>query len=318
MVFALRLVLTGMLVLAAAGKLQSWSDAVKATKEFGVRGPLVPITTAAVILFELLAAVLLLTPQYRFGAGIAGALLTLFSVALSRALALGRRPVCRCFGRLSRGPVSWRSLPRNALLLLIAVAVLTLPPSTGAPSGLVVLVIAFVAALAAQTVVLVAVLRQQGRMLKRLDDLERWRATTSDHIFLPFQVPLPTGIESSRHSGEAVALLFADHDCPTCHQTVPDVLAREDVRRRWVLVVPDRRPWPDLPPDLLVLVDNDSRWARACRVSVVPTVVLVDPAGWVHLPPATGSRAIHALLDAESVSREDPAQPSPTLNLARP
>ena len=54
-------------------------------------------------------------------AWLAVALLGAFSALLAYRLAQGRRPVCACFGRLSRRPIGPLTLVRNAALLGLAV-----------------------------------------------------------------------------------------------------------------------------------------------------------------------------------------------------
>ena len=53
---------------------------------------------------------------------VAVALLGSFTALLVVRLRQGRRPVCACFGRLSRRPIGWSSIVRNGVLIGLAAA----------------------------------------------------------------------------------------------------------------------------------------------------------------------------------------------------
>ena len=53
---------------------------------------------------------------------VAVALLGSFTALLVLRLRQGRRPVCACFGRLSRRPIGWSSIVRNVVLISLAAA----------------------------------------------------------------------------------------------------------------------------------------------------------------------------------------------------
>lgn len=54
----------------------------------------------------------------------AAAMLLAFTVALVRVLAAGQRPPCMCFGAVRAKPVSWSSVVRNVVLVVVACAVI--------------------------------------------------------------------------------------------------------------------------------------------------------------------------------------------------
>ena len=113
-------------------------------------------------------------------------LLVAFSVAIVRALLQGRRPDCHCFGQLHSMPAGWTTLARDVWLAIIAafVAIMgwqDLGPSafswvqhvsTGAlvASGGVLLLIAV---LGFDAWFSLELLRQNGRILLRLEAIER-------------------------------------------------------------------------------------------------------------------------------------------------
>ncbi|HEX2038973.1 MAG TPA: MauE/DoxX family redox-associated membrane protein [Acidimicrobiales bacterium] len=58
----------------------------------------------------------------RWTAGAAAVLLAAFTVVVARRVRAGDREPCGCFGRLSRRPVTGRTVARNVALLALAVA----------------------------------------------------------------------------------------------------------------------------------------------------------------------------------------------------
>ncbi len=113
------------------------------------------------------------------------ALLLLFVSGISANLARGRKPECHCFGQLHSSPAGWKTLARNGVLAAFAgfvlwqgydgtgpsavawVADLSTNQSLGLVGGLVTLGL-----LAAQWWFLIHLLRQNGRLLTRIEALE--------------------------------------------------------------------------------------------------------------------------------------------------
>ena len=110
-------------------------------------------------------------------------MLALFSGAIGVSLARGRRPDCHCFGQVHSAPIGWSTLMRNLGLACIAAFVVWLGGGDTAPSfaGLTgsfpdsqmlntsvnLLIFLSMAALLFQ------LLRQQGRVLLRLESIDR-------------------------------------------------------------------------------------------------------------------------------------------------
>src|SRR5205823_3383156 len=137
-------------------------------------------------LAELAVAMALLLPATAWwGALGAFALLLLFVGGIGYNLARGRTPDCHCFGQLHSAPAGWPTLIRNLVLAVVAAVVVIFGWSTPELSvvdwlaplslsqrvdvlvGLMVLVL-----LLAGGWMLVHVLRQQGRLLLRIEALE--------------------------------------------------------------------------------------------------------------------------------------------------
>ncbi|HUQ15689.1 MAG TPA: MauE/DoxX family redox-associated membrane protein [Gemmatimonadales bacterium] len=192
---AARLVLSLVLVVAGIAKLGDRAGTRQAMRDFGVPGPLAPALGLLLPLAELGAGLVLLPVATAWwGAVAALALLALFLSVIGYSLARGRRPDCHCFGQLHSAPIGSRTVIRNLVLTGLAALVVAQPGREPGP-GLLSLIggittamgtaigIALVA-LAAAAVngwLFANLLRQNGRLLLRLDALEeRLRAPGSE------------------------------------------------------------------------------------------------------------------------------------------
>ena len=182
-----RLLLAAVFTLAGVAKLSDLKGSRKAIIEFGLPallasplGLLLPLAELAV------GAALIPASSAWWGALGALALLLLFVVGISINLARGKKPDCHCFGQLHSAPAGWKTLARNGVLAAVAGFVLWEGYEGGAgPSAIAwlgalsaaqllgllggVLVLAL---LAGQWWFLVHLLRQNGRLLVRLETLE--------------------------------------------------------------------------------------------------------------------------------------------------
>ena len=181
-----RLLLSVIFLAAAGAKLADPAGGRQALIGFGVPPPLAPALATALPLAELAFALALLpVPSAWFGAVGSLSLLLLFVFAIGINLALGRTPDCHCFGQLHSAPAGWSTLVRNAALALIAgfivlqgrdnpgasvtgwLSDLTTAQRAGTVGGLVALIL-----LAAEGALLFQILRQQGRILIRIEALQ--------------------------------------------------------------------------------------------------------------------------------------------------
>src|SRR5215208_3164104 len=195
--FVARLFLALVFVVAGITKLADREGSLRAIVDFGVPtaiaaplGLLLPLAELAV------AATLLPASTAWWGALGALALLSVFIVGISINLARGRTPECHCFGQLHSAPAGWKTLARNGVLAAVAGFVLWEGYEGGAgPSmlawlgalstaqllgflgGVVVL-----ALLAGQWTFLVHLLRQNGRLLVRLEAVEATLAEGSSVV----------------------------------------------------------------------------------------------------------------------------------------
>jgi hypothetical protein len=182
-----RLALAALFAVAGAAKLADRDDARRTLRGFQVPERLV-VTLAVLVPGAELATAAALIASRTVVAGALGAvvLLAVFSAAIAVALARGRQVDCGCFGRPYSAMVSRRTLARNGALVAVAAFVLaralSAPPTSATdwivtPSGWPAAALAGCLGLVALTLVHGAVswqlLRQNGRLWQRLDELER-------------------------------------------------------------------------------------------------------------------------------------------------
>ena len=197
-----RLLLAAVFVVAGVAKLADREGSRRAVAAFGVPSALAAPLGILLPLAELaVAAALIPTSTAFWGAVGALVLLLLFVAGIGANLARGRRPDCHCFGQLHSSPAGWSTLARNGVLATVAALVVwrglegEVGPSVigwiGALSSAQLLILAggtvVLALLAVQWFFLFGVLRQNGRLLARLNALESRLAAAS-------QVPSENGI----------------------------------------------------------------------------------------------------------------------------
>ena len=255
-----RLLLAAVFTLAGVAKLSDLKGSRKAIIEFGLPALLASPLALLLPLAELaVGAALIPASSAWWGALGALGLLLLFVMGISINLARGRKPECHCFGQLHSAPAGWKTLARNGVLAAVAGFVLWEGYDVAGPSaiswlgalsapqllsllgGVLVLIL-----LAGQWWFLVHLLRQNGRLLVRLETLEE--SVAAGGSIAPSQngTPidqgegLPVGstapefslsglhgetltLEALRSSGKPVMLLFTDPGCGPCNAMLPEV-----------------------------------------------------------------------------------------------
>lgn len=127
-----RLVLAVVLLAAAIPKLRDRAGLTQAARELGLPHALGDLTGRLLAPAEVIvASALLVGATAWLGSLAAFGLLFAFTGLLVWNLARGRHPHCHCFGELSEAPVSWWSVVRNAVLLLIAAVAISEPQAPG-------------------------------------------------------------------------------------------------------------------------------------------------------------------------------------------
>ena len=164
----------------------------------------------------------------------------------------GKQVDCHCFGALSRAPVSWWSVVRNAVFLLLAGLVLAGGTSQGWPWqvlsdqldplttserwlwGLVALLTVGVVVLA---VLFAALLRRYGHVLLRLEELEASPASRGHehdhaHDFAAWPAPdvdvfdadgAAMGLRDVAATDRANLLVFVSPQCQACGELVDEL-----------------------------------------------------------------------------------------------
>jgi len=92
----------------------------------GSLGVPAPVASVVPVIEVVLGALLVAGLARPWPALAAVIVLVVFTAWLASLLRRPVRPVCSCFGNLSRRPVSWRSVARNAALLVVAVLAVAL------------------------------------------------------------------------------------------------------------------------------------------------------------------------------------------------
>jgi peroxiredoxin len=270
------------------------------------------------------------------------ALLSVFVVGISINLARGRKPDCHCFGQLHSAPAGWKTLARNGGLAAVAGFVIWDGYDGGAgPSALSwlgalsaaqllgllggVLVLAL---LVGQWVFLVHLLRQNGRLLVRLEAVEASLATDGSvapsqngtHLHQEAAQGLPVGstapdfslsgvhgetltLDALRSSDTPVMLLFTDPGCGPCNAMLPEVGRwQEEHPQKLTLALISRGEVEENKTKASehalknVLLQEDWEISESYEVSGTPSAVLVSADGKVASPVAGGDEGIRALL----------------------
>jgi uncharacterized membrane protein YphA (DoxX/SURF4 family)/thiol-disulfide isomerase/thioredoxin len=312
-VWAARLTVAAVFVLAAWGKAADQRGTRQAVQDFGVPARLVPATAWALPAAELVVAVAVLPPASAVVACAAAlALLAVFTVLIAAALRQGRRPGCSCFGAASTAPVSGWTLSRNAgIAILVAVALWGSLTRSGVPEQLTadrVVGLAVIVALAAVQVRLAAM----ARMLRQ--ELAEVRAASARREGLPVGVAAPefdlpsidgtTGtLAGLVQAGHPVALVFLHPECGPCQDIAQELPEWGERLHGSLTLIPvgsgdlaANIEWARTRDLTRMLVQNDSEVTARYRLRGTPTAVLIDASGRIAARPARGPGEIRELL----------------------
>jgi len=125
LLLTVRCLLAAVFFIAAFGKFLDLRGAQRALEEFGVTARIARPGRVALPVAELAVAVaLVVRPSARWGAVAALVLLSIFIVAVARAMSQGRAPDCHCFGSIHSEPAGRSTLIRNALFAAAAIFIL--------------------------------------------------------------------------------------------------------------------------------------------------------------------------------------------------
>ena len=268
--------------LSAGTKLADRSGTRLAVGEFGVPRRLTTPVAHALVLGEAATAVLLATYP-AVGAGLGLLLLGAVSATVAWALMHGRHPECHCFGRLSRAPVSARTLVRNAVMAVMLVVLLVRVADGDMPSQGEQAVLPLAAAGLLLAACVVAVDGGAGRRRPEVPSAGR----LDDQSVLRIAVRSTSGRLSTaldlRRAERPLVLVFLSPGCSGCLRLAPEIA-------RWrrmltgqldvvAVVAGDRQAASTLLGDadeLVVLLDDEERLAGACDLHAYPAAVLVE------------------------------------------
>lgn len=333
---SVRLLLAAVFAIAGLAKLRDLDGSRQAIEDFGLpRALAVPFGTVLPLAELAVAVALVVRTSAWWGALGALVLLGLFIVGIAQAMARGREPDCHCFGQLHSSPAGWSTLGRNALLAAVAGFVVIHGSSDTGTSALawinslsaaelvgLAAGVVLVAAIAFQSWFSLQLLRQNGRMLARLDAVEaRLGGELPDAAppdpsapGLPIGAPAPeftisgvhgetSTLASLRAGGRSVLLLFADPGCGPCNAMMPEIAGWQRAHSDQLAIamlsrgsLEDNRAKVDEHGLVNVLLQRDREVAESYLAAATPTGVLVDEDGRIasHLHP--GVDAIRQLL----------------------
>ncbi len=329
-----RIILIGVFGLSAVTKLLDRAGARAAIEGFGVTGRLVPIGSVLLPLAELAVAAGLAVPvTLELGALGALSLLVLFIVGIAVNLARGNRPDCNCFGQLHSAPIGWRTVARNVVLAALAGLVLWRIPAWGSAASWsddlsltetsLVLAVTVLGLLAlAQGWFSFSLLKQNGRILLKLDELERQPGDAEaggarsqrqknglpiGDVAPEFSLPGLHGevmtLGALRANGKPVLLLFTDPGCGPCNSLAPEVAEwQQTLSESFTVALISRQSVDD---NLVktqehgltqILLQTDYEVAEAYRYLGTPSAVLVDEDGHVANELVAGVDAIREMV----------------------
>jgi len=330
----IRLLIAVMFVVAGVNKFADLQATRQSIRGFGLPDWTAP-SFAILLPFSELSVALLLVPASTvlWGAIGAIALLLIFIVAIGINLILGRRPDCNCFGQLHSKPIGWPMIVRNGILASAAGLVFWEGRKTPSQS-----VMGWVASLSngqrfealfgTAAFVVIALegwlifhlLRQNGRLLLRMDALEMKVGGVAALPALPpsglaigspapaFELPLLSGnstvtLETLRAPGRPIALIFSDPDCGPCSALLPDIARwqqQHGAELTFALISrgsqkANRAKIGDHQLKY-VLLQKDREVAESYKANGTPAAVLIGIDGKIASAVSMGSMAIAGLV----------------------
>lgn len=339
-----RLGLAAIFAISGAGKLVDLRGSRQAISDFGLPEAAVAPLGLLLPLAELLVAIGLILSSSAWVASLAAIVLLLtFVVAIAVNLARGKRVDCHCFGALGSEPIGPGILLRDALFLAAAVFVAGEAyhsaglSATNWVDSLSPIDLVFLAVLLGLSVLLASVaylalqlLRQNGRILLRLDALEHGVpgapsngnsarqavglavGSPAPDFSLPDLAGQTTTLAALTGSGLPVLLLFVSPDCGPCEALLPEIGAWQQEHRDLLTValvstgsVEANRAKAAVHGLPTVLLQRKYEVAEAYKFLGTPSAVIAGATGLIATSLVAGVPAIRTLLAsvvAESVA----------------
>ena len=332
-----RLFLSGVFLLAGITKLADRPGSRKSLVDFGLPNALAGVGAILLPLAEI-AVGLCLIPARLAWYGTIGAivLLTLFILAIGAALVRGRKPDCHCFGQLHSKPIGAGLLARNIALGAIPLLLLysgNRQPAISAPfqsltaGEMLLLLIAgcCLALLCFQSWTSFQLMQQSGRVLLRLDALEKQVGGTAAQpdgspagvapaLGLPIGQPAPDFVLEALDGGKfslidllagskPLMLLFTHPGCGPCGELLPDAARwQQEQAAHFKLVLVSHGDLKENRAKLKghelqpVLLQKETEVASAYEAYGTPNAVLIKPDGTIGSSIVSGTEAIRTLV----------------------
>jgi peroxiredoxin/uncharacterized membrane protein YphA (DoxX/SURF4 family) len=329
-----RLVLAVVFVVAGVAKLADPKGSRQAIVDFGVPASLATPFGIVLPLAELAAGVALI-PASTAWWGAVGALVLLFVfvVGIANSLARGRKPECHCFGQLHSAPAGGKTLARNATLAAVAGLVIWQGYHGSGPSAVgwlsspsaariatLVLGLVVLGLLVGGWWFLFQVVRQNGRLLSRIEALEGWRLASGDVPSangsakgLPVGAQAPgfelLGLDGERLTldsllapGKPLMLMFTNSGCDPCTAMLPEIARWQEDQAETLTISlisggePEENRAKSSEYGLRDVVLEDGGVSDEYEVYGTPSAVLIRPDGTIGSSIAEGGEAIGALL----------------------
>jgi peroxiredoxin len=334
----IRVVLCGVFAAAGLAKLADRAQCRQMLVAFGVPNVLADSFAVVLPVVELIVAALLLPIASAWFAAVSALLLlVLFTGGIAFNISQGHRPECNCFGQIHSAPIGWPTLVRNIVLAALASFMIwrgkeSIGPSvvswvgdlTVAQRVTALFELAAITLLATGIALLGQMLRQQGRLLLRLDGLETRLsngvtgavATTSSRTGTglqigsrapSFQLDSLDGrsvtLEGLLAPGKGTVLLFTNPNCGPCGALMPEVGAWQR-EHAWFLTIvlvsegtaDENRSKSAIDEPSLVLLQQKREVAENYHAWGTPAAVLVRSDGKIGSFVAQGADAIRTLV----------------------
>lgn len=334
-----RLVLALLFVVAGLAKLADLRGSQRALRDFGVPTRLAPPLGTLLPVVELAVALALIPTESAWWAAIGALLLLLlFVTGISYNLVQGRTPDCHCFGQLYSKPIGWSTLIRNLALVALASFVIGFGWSNpglsffawlgSLPQALLIGLIiggVLLVPIVMEGWLLLEMMRQQGRLLVRLETLEKGSAGDNSapgavadkaafHVGLPIGSQAPgfglsglygeiLTLEALRAPGLPVALLFSDPGCGPCNTLMPEIgrWQREYAGKLTIAIISRGTPESNRVKSIAhgitqVLLQKDSEVAEVYKCFGTPGAVLIRPDGQIASVLSQGADSIRTLI----------------------
>jgi thiol-disulfide isomerase/thioredoxin len=304
--------------------------------DFGVPKWLVGPASIVLPIVELSVALLLFpTFSAQLAAISAFALLLVFNAAIATNLIMGRNPNCNCFGQLHSSPIKWTTFGRNCVLAALAgFAAWQIPrhPSISllqvvqglSTKELAVLALAVLgfAAIAVETFLVLHTLRQNGRLLLRIEALEA-KAALGQQAQMPARLPLQglpigtkaipfdlpkvnggrTTLDGLLSEGKPLLLISTDPNCGPCNALMPEVASwQKSLANELSIVLLSHGRNADNRAKVAefglanVVVEKEPKIAEKYHAIGTPTAVLIRADGTIGSPAMGGADAIRQLV----------------------